>query len=327
MHARQSRTCTHVLSEISLLLKEQENLEEKLARVRETSLEQRNRIKAEEDKCEREKQELSHAAEMKLAQVKAEEAERVRELEEATAQIKAAAEEEAQRRQQEEDELVREKQKLETALANVKLVLPFGSVLSTPCSNVTGFILPMSPPPTRPNVGEVAECLFQSPRRKEAVDKSMPGASAVISPAASPKNVATIEDWLGSIQLQQYAAAIKDYGYDSLEALYEALEGEIEEMVNDPSINMKKPHRGLLMRKWKTHPIQKQATDRSGAAIGSPSYVFAHASRSSPKENPEGSVDLLCFGNAQAGLSPAPLLLSFDRSLKCVFVLSARAHE
>ena len=45
--------------------------------------------------------------------------------------------------------------------------------------------------------------------------------------------------------------------YDSLDALDEALEGEIEEMVQDPSINMKKPHRALLIRKLKKRVSNK----------------------------------------------------------------------
>ena len=77
------------------------------------------------------------------------------------------------------------------------------------------------------------------------------------SAEAPQQDINTIEDWLTSISLQDYTAAIKEYGYDSLDALDEALEGEIEEMVQDPSINMKKPHRALLIRKLKKRVSNK----------------------------------------------------------------------
>ena len=51
------------------------------------------------------------------------------------------------------------------------------------------------------------------------------------SAEAPQQDINTIEDWLTSISLQDYTAAIKEYGYDSLDALDAALEGEIEEMV------------------------------------------------------------------------------------------------
>jgi len=53
-HSRQT-TC-HELSEISILLRAQEDLEDKLAQVRETTLELTLRTTAEEDEIEREKQ-------------------------------------------------------------------------------------------------------------------------------------------------------------------------------------------------------------------------------------------------------------------------------
>ena len=76
--------------------------------------------------------------------------------------------------------------------------------------------------------------------------------------AVPQPNMSTIEDWLTSISLQDYVQAIKEYGYDSLDALDEALEGDIEEMVNDPSINLKKPHRRLLMKKWQKRVSNKE---------------------------------------------------------------------
>jgi hypothetical protein len=60
-----------------------------------------------------------------------------------------------------------------------------------------------------------------------------------------------IEEWLRAISLQQYTAAMKEYGYDSLEALDAALEADLEEMAADPTVGMKKPHRCLLITEWK----------------------------------------------------------------------------
>ena len=63
--------------------------------------------------------------------------------------------------------------------------------------------------------------------------------------------VTTIEDWLSRISLAHYTDAIKEYGYDSLEALDAALEADLEEMAADPDVGMKKPHRRLLIAEWK----------------------------------------------------------------------------
>jgi hypothetical protein len=52
--------------------------------------------------------------------------------------------------------------------------------------------------------------------------------------------VRTIDDWLRSIALQDYAAAIKEYGYDALQALDAASEEQITEMTHDPDVAMKK---------------------------------------------------------------------------------------
>ena len=64
-------------------------------------------------------------------------------------------------------------------------------------------------------------------------------------------DVFTIDDWLSSIALQNYAAAIKEFGYDSFQALDAASEEQIKEMAQDPSVAMKKPHRNLLLLEWK----------------------------------------------------------------------------
>ena len=67
-------------------------------------------------------------------------------------------------------------------------------------------------------------------------------------PAARPQDdISTIEEWLRSIALQDYAAAIKEYGYDSFQALDAASEEQILEMTQDPDVAMKKPHRHLFL--------------------------------------------------------------------------------
>ena len=185
-HARQGKTKAHVLSEISSVLKAQEDLEHKLALVRETSMEQTRRRTAEEEEIEREKQMVSaefkaeeekrmrevencrRELEAKVAQLakeaalmnaaaeeegrlrKTEEEHRMRELEAEQERIKALSEEEARRWKADEDELIFEKQHLEETLARVKVVVPFSSVLnSTASSSLTS---PRSLPPIHPDV-------------------------------------------------------------------------------------------------------------------------------------------------------------------------------
>ena len=64
-------------------------------------------------------------------------------------------------------------------------------------------------------------------------------------------SVEAIDDWLRSIALQDYAAAIKEYGYDSFQALDAASEEQITEMTKDPDATMKKPHRHLFLLEWR----------------------------------------------------------------------------
>ena len=133
MHSRQPPTVSHALTEITSVVREREVLEEKLARVQETSVEQTRRITAEEEEIEREKQELAaqfkteeESRQRELEQIqaaaeerKAEEQRRMRALEEESARLKAAAEQEAERRKGEKDEILLQKQQLEEALARV----------------------------------------------------------------------------------------------------------------------------------------------------------------------------------------------------------------
>jgi hypothetical protein len=59
-------------------------------------------------------------------------------------------------------------------------------------------------------------------------------------------NVEAIDDWLRSIALQDYAAAIKEYGDDSFQALDAGSEEQITEMSQDPEVDMKETHRHLF---------------------------------------------------------------------------------
>ena len=184
MHARQAKTETHVLSEISSVLKAQEDLEHKLALVRESSVEQTRRrtatedeieskkrmvsaeFKAEEEKRSREVEEKAaqlakQAAEIKAAAElegrlrKTEEEQRMRQLEEEQARIKVVLEEEAQRWKADEDELILEKQTLEETLARVKVVVPFSSVLYNSASS--SLASPRSLQPTHPDATVVID--------------------------------------------------------------------------------------------------------------------------------------------------------------------------
>jgi hypothetical protein len=52
-------------------------------------------------------------------------------------------------------------------------------------------------------------------------------------------------------ELSRYAKPIKDYGYDSIGALRAASEDGIGEMTVYADIGMKKPHRKLMLMKWR----------------------------------------------------------------------------
>ena len=54
-----------------------------------------------------------------------------------------------------------------------------------------------------------------------------------------------------SIALQDYAAAIKEYGYDLFQALDRASEEQVTEMTQDPDVAMKRAHRRRFMLEWK----------------------------------------------------------------------------
>ena len=60
------------------------------------------------------------------------------------------------------------------------------------------------------------------------------GAEALDSSAHLQNDISTIEGWLGSIALQDHAAAIKEYGHDSFQALDAASGEQITEMTQAP---------------------------------------------------------------------------------------------
>ena len=69
----------------------------------------------------------------------------------------------------------------------------------------------------------------------------------------SPSLAAVDEDvdaWLVGAGLGKYVDAIKEYGYDTMTALRVASKVDIVEMCEDADVNMKKPHRKVMLVKW-----------------------------------------------------------------------------
>ena len=71
-----------------------------------------------------------------------------------------------------------------------------------------------------------------------------------IPPEVVAQSHPDVDSWLIAAKLEKYCVAIKEYGYDSFEALREATEDEIKEMTVDPDVNMKKPHQKLMLKAW-----------------------------------------------------------------------------
>ncbi len=71
-----------------------------------------------------------------------------------------------------------------------------------------------------------------------------------IPPEVVAQSHPDVDSWLIAAKLEKYCVAIKEYGYDSFEALREATEDEIKEMAADPDVNMKKPHQKLMLKAW-----------------------------------------------------------------------------
>ena len=151
-HTRQRHTHSHALSELSSLLLANEDLEKKLARIRETSAQQERSRRGEEEEKELEKQQLlvQFKAEedkrlQEAAQRKEEQEKCIRQLEHKAARKRSASEEEARRRKAEEEKLELKKQKLEETI-----VVPL-SVLNLGASNGSAFTTPRSTPPKHPD--------------------------------------------------------------------------------------------------------------------------------------------------------------------------------
>ena len=159
------RTKFHVLCEILKSQQDLEGLEEMLALAREASVEHSRRYMAEEEEYEREKEALSAQIKMReeqLMQLRAEEERRLLELEREQNRIKSASEEKKLRLKTEEVELTREKEKLQDALARVKVVVPF-SVLNSTASVANESIFPRA--------GERAASETETQRRKSEEDE------------------------------------------------------------------------------------------------------------------------------------------------------------
>ena len=85
-------------------------------------------------------------------------------------------------------------------------------------------------------------------------DATPRGGAKALDLAEHPQDdISTIEGWLGNIALQHYTAAIKEYGYDSFQALDAASGEQTTELTQDkdPDVAMKKPHRQLFLVQWK----------------------------------------------------------------------------
>jgi len=269
---------SHALAEISVL-------EERLARVRETFAQKQAmaaQFEAEEHRRKLELEQIKAAVEEESRSREAEEQKRMLAIEEESARLKAAVEKEAARRKAENEELTLEELKLEEALARVQ-AHSFRSVAVHNASSIaTSATSAWSLFPTAVDAhSSISEFqvesfqLFPSGLLHDRVEKlaaavkeecmpsrlQLPGADdthapadealAVLASTPPPQDISTVEDWLRSINLQRYTTVIKDYGYDSLAALDTALEEHIEEMINDPAVDMKKPHRHLFMDRWK----------------------------------------------------------------------------
>ena len=137
-HTRQARMRSHVLVDIEAMLREQEHLDERLARCKVNSLECARRLKVEDEKQKVKTDKRMSELESEAARAVAALEEELRRMKEEEDKLIRQAEQESQRRKAEEVELVREKQKLEESLSQVKLVVPFRNVLSTTASNSGG---------------------------------------------------------------------------------------------------------------------------------------------------------------------------------------------
>jgi hypothetical protein len=72
-------------------------------------------------------------------------------------------------------------------------------------------------------------------------------------PAAAAQEEAeppALDVWLAQTGLDRYGPQVKEYGYDTLSALWAATEAQIAEMTEDVDVGMKMPHRQLFLTEW-----------------------------------------------------------------------------
>ena len=233
--------------------------------------------------------------EQDVAERKVQEEKRMQELEDEAERLKAVSEEEARLKNAEEVEIIFEQRKLQQALARVQVAMtPRAGMLKTreptpryappftvprfqDLSREVVFVdRPGNPATPLPNLMSSLASNLEVPL-SGGEDSGMCSAplelctsdTAVVPPQTTTRSLnvitptalqnTTIEDWLSSISLQQYTAGFKEYGYDSLDALDTALEDDLDMMMNDSAVDMKLPHRRLLIDKWRKRVASKGA--------------------------------------------------------------------
>jgi hypothetical protein len=117
---------------------------------------------------------------------------------------------------------------------------------------VAAAVAPQQPPPQ-------AQLLLAEP---EPEPEPAPSAEEGVPPPL------TVDGWLASIKLAQYAAPLTDYGYDSLKVLLDATEADIVEMTEDPDVGMKKPHRRTMLAEWQQLKSAPQPAGGGGGGGG-----------------------------------------------------------
>jgi hypothetical protein len=68
-----------------------------------------------------------------------------------------------------------------------------------------------------------------------------------------------VAKWLGIINMGEYVSRFIRYRYDFMETLVQADEKDVMEMMEDASIDMKKPHRNPFLKAWKTEKAAAEA--------------------------------------------------------------------
>ena len=100
------------------------------------------------------------------------------------------------------------------------------------------------------------------------------------TPASSSSDV---HAWLAELSLERYAAAIKEYGYDTMLILADASEEDIIEMTEDPDVAMKKPHRKTIVNAVRAY-LRARMRARTHACVG---MQWKRLGKDEPKAEPE----------------------------------------